>query len=413
MRKHLLSVLLIALLLGSGTVLFANGLNLNGIGSKATSMGGAFVGLADDYSAVFWNPAGLTQMESSTFSVYGTFIIPKGTYKLEFGGVTLVDTQMESKIYPSGAIGYFKPLSDKLVVGILAYVPSGSGSQWNGEDLAPVASGIYEWESKVGLFTISPVVAYKFSDTLSIGATFNINYGILNMKRPVIGQFEEDDSGMGFNSTLGILFKPTETLSVGLSFKTPMKVKLKGTSKMPGAALLGLAMESEVTREVTWPMWFGAGVAFKPMENLTITADIQYTNWKKLDTIPADYENAGWKAFIEPVAAFTLNWEDKIQYRFGLEYKINEMLALRGGYYYDPAPAPVNTMTILLPSLTYNVITFGIGYTNGGLTLDFGLEYLKGSDRELSAADALPGVGMPGIYGMNILVPNLAVSFNF
>lgn len=41
--------------------LSANGLNLNGLGSKAISMGGAFIGQADDYSAVFWNPAGLTQ----------------------------------------------------------------------------------------------------------------------------------------------------------------------------------------------------------------------------------------------------------------------------------------------------------------------------------------------------------------
>jgi len=35
-----------------------------GIGAKAGGMGGAFVGLADDPSALFWNPAGLTQLGS-------------------------------------------------------------------------------------------------------------------------------------------------------------------------------------------------------------------------------------------------------------------------------------------------------------------------------------------------------------
>jgi len=39
-------------------LLEANGLSLNGLGSKAVSMGGAFIGLADDFSLVYWNPAG-------------------------------------------------------------------------------------------------------------------------------------------------------------------------------------------------------------------------------------------------------------------------------------------------------------------------------------------------------------------
>lgn len=47
---------------GPGTTA-ANFLEI-GIGAKAGSMGGAFVGLADDPSALFWNPAGLSQLNS-------------------------------------------------------------------------------------------------------------------------------------------------------------------------------------------------------------------------------------------------------------------------------------------------------------------------------------------------------------
>lgn len=36
-----------------------------GVGSKATAMGESFVAVADDASAVFWNPAGITQLERS------------------------------------------------------------------------------------------------------------------------------------------------------------------------------------------------------------------------------------------------------------------------------------------------------------------------------------------------------------
>lgn len=40
-----------------------------GIGARAIGMGGAYTGVANDYSALFWNPAGLAQMEHSEFSL--------------------------------------------------------------------------------------------------------------------------------------------------------------------------------------------------------------------------------------------------------------------------------------------------------------------------------------------------------
>ena len=40
----------------------AGGYEWGGLGSRAQSMGGAFIGLADDWTAIYWNPAGLTQL---------------------------------------------------------------------------------------------------------------------------------------------------------------------------------------------------------------------------------------------------------------------------------------------------------------------------------------------------------------
>jgi hypothetical protein len=39
-----------------------------GVGARALSMGGAFVGLADDSTAAYWNPAGLVQLEKRELS---------------------------------------------------------------------------------------------------------------------------------------------------------------------------------------------------------------------------------------------------------------------------------------------------------------------------------------------------------
>ncbi len=40
-----------------------------GVGARAIGMGGAYTGVANDYSALFWNPAGLAQLENGEFSL--------------------------------------------------------------------------------------------------------------------------------------------------------------------------------------------------------------------------------------------------------------------------------------------------------------------------------------------------------
>ena len=42
--------------------------------ARASAMGNAFVGVADDASALFWNPAGLAQIHQSEFSLGLTYL---------------------------------------------------------------------------------------------------------------------------------------------------------------------------------------------------------------------------------------------------------------------------------------------------------------------------------------------------
>ena len=426
MSKLVKFTLTIILVVALSFNLSANGLNLNSNGSKALAMGGAFIGLANDFSAAFWNPAGLTQLKSKTLSVFGTGIMPTGTYKFAMAGI---DAQTKSgKIYPSGALGYFNPIGDNLVIGIYGYVPAGAGAQWDGGDLVNLAGANYEWESMVGAVSISPSIAYRVSDIFSLGATVNITYGMIKLKSPGAGQNEEDLHGWGFGATLGALLKPSDKFSVGLSVKLPMPITVSGTSTMSGVAynqikqMLGafnmvLNAQSDAERKITWPLWAGLGFAFKPTEKLTITADVQYTNWKKLQTVAITYTDQLWSALkghpnplLAPLAQafnkdFHLNWKDTVQIRVGGEYFVSDSFALRGGFYTDPSPALDATINILLPQINYNFITCGIGYKTDKIALDVGFEYGIGKDRTTPVTAVY---GMPGIHGMNIMVPNVS-----
>jgi long-chain fatty acid transport protein len=422
------------LLVFLSSVALANGLNLNSLGSRALAMGGAFVGLADDFSALFWNPAGIAQFQTKYFGFYGTDLIPSMSYKLEvptpIGSFTLVNAKTETKHYLAGMAAYYHPITPKLVAGIGVYVPSGLGANWNGADFANVSNNTtVQWMSKVGMVTFSPALAYKINDMVSVGGALNINYGMFDVKMhagttivpiPVppysmvvdLGQYEETMKGWGFGGTIGVLVKPNEMFSVGATFRTGSTVKFEGDASMSNLNKLGLRTTSPLKRDIDWPMWLAAGVAFRPIQNLILTGDIQYTNWAKIEMITTTYTDSYWQTMMTMAGETDreMFWRNGTQIRFGAEYKFNEKFAVRGGYYYDPSPAPDKTMNVLLPNFDFNVVTFGVGYYANGLQIDAAVEYLMAKERTISFDYEF---AMPGTYKMSLFVPNISISYRF
>jgi long-chain fatty acid transport protein len=412
----------------------ANGLNLNSLGTKALTMGGAFVGLADDFSAIFWNPAGIVQFKQKYFGFYGVDIIPSGTYNFSVGPVTFVDARTTTKHYLAGLAAYYHPIAENVVAGIGFYTPSGLGAKWDGNDFKTLTFlRPYKWESKVGMFTIAPVLAFKVHKMISVGASLNINYGMFGIKTHAgdtelgidLGQYEEILNGWGVGATIGILVKPHEKFSIGATVRTPSNIRFSGDIEItqlnflgmiPGTPLYGadIPTMSTLDRDVSWPWWVAVGVAVRPIENLTLTGDLQWTQWSAIDVMESTYGDVIWSLLVDTERP--MHWDDVMQIRFGAEYRCKS-LCFRGGYYWDPSPAPDRTMSVLLPSFDFNVLTAGIGYSLDGLNIEFGIEYLMGKewDVDYSKKQTDPGwkTAQPGIYHMNVLVPNISVSFQF
>jgi long-chain fatty acid transport protein len=410
MKKGLLVLFLVTIF--SVSSLFANGLSLNSIGPRALSMGGAMVGLADDPTAIYWNPAGLAGQNSSLYA-FGTDIIPFGTYKFATYGI---DAKTKTNNYASPNL-FANYNMGKLAFGLGIFVPAGLGAEYNGEDLINISGGDLEWLSKIAVIDIAPTVAYKINDMFSFGLTGNIFYGMFDMKRPSTYvdstglhgvQYTESSTGTGFGVSGGLLCKLSDMIQFGVSARTEIKVTMSGEAENALMQAQGGPATTDFDRDVAWPLWAAFGVAVKPMENLTITADAQYSQWAKSEKeFHTDFKDPVWKAVTAATGddTFVLDWKDCTQLRFGLEYMASEKLAVRAGYYYDPAPAPDETLTILFPSSTNNVVTAGFGFCAGKFDIDLGFEYLMGKERDITAATH----NMPGKHKLDIFAFSLAI----
>lgn len=434
--KRLVIILSIFTFLSS--MALANGLNLNGLGARAVAMGGAFVGLADDFTSVYWNPAGAAFFGEKYFGFSGFAILPPMNYKFD---LALVDAKSPSKVYPGGLASYYHPLSDKLVAGISVYSPSGIGSKWDGADLANISGPPYfmpnsniKWKSLVFMVTAAPSLAYKLSEQVSIGAALNINYtnvdlaayaGAAEVPTQIgiayfdLGQQDIHLTGWGIGATFGILVKPSDMFSIGATFRIPVKFNLSGEASISGIPQLGLMETSDVDTELTWPLWAAAGIAFRPTERFILTFDVQYTDWSKIDVLELSFLDPNWAALmaISGDNVMDFHWESEFQIRFGAEYSFTDNFALRAGYYYDPTPSPDRTLNILLPSATFNGITAGFGYSPNGIEIDFAVEYLMGKDREVpflnTVLDPEWESAMPGNYELNVLTFEFSVGYRW
>lgn len=148
-----------------------------GLGARALGMGGAFVGVADDATAGFWNPAGLVQIQMRTFGVF-------------FRKMTL-DRRVSY-------ITYSQPIRKEATISLgwtNAGVKDVVGRNENGE----ITEEIKNYENAIELF-----FARKILDELSAGVRIGyVQYNLANISA----------YGVGFG--FSIFGKPIQKLRLG------------------------------------------------------------------------------------------------------------------------------------------------------------------------------------------------------
>jgi len=418
MKKRLCLSLLVSLIaahaLGSGFALFEHS-------ARGMGRGGAMVGEANDPSAVYYNPAGITQLEGFHFDFGVSPIHPIVSVSDRFGNTYDVDDSLTT--VPHLHMTY--QVNDRLWLGGGVFAPFGLATKFD-ENWA----GRYNnTNAEVAGINFNFNVGYKVTDALSLAVGVSLQYFDVTLEQKIlpsavilgnrdaivgnivqsmgldpytadlvyntqflepsthlndIGQsIEGDKTETGWNVALH--YKPNDKVSFGFSYRSAVEYEIDGDATYsdvtPGFIFPfeSVFFNADGVAKLELPSFMYFGVAFYPSDRLTLEVDAWETGWSSYDVLDLQLNNGVGHVLSQK------NWDDSWALRLGGEYDINETNTLVFGYVYDDSPIPDDHIDYLLPSNDRQVWSLGYMLEFGKWRLDASYGYLAVKDRQIAA----------------------------
>lgn len=99
---------------------------------------------------------------------------------------------------------------------------------------ADAAAGVpYDFYSSAGVSNASLMAAYPITERLSLGAAISILYGQVHLRYFAGDQFAYTLRGPGVQANVGLHYRLTDRIDLGLSFRTPGMVWATGDDRLP------------------------------------------------------------------------------------------------------------------------------------------------------------------------------------
>lgn len=412
-------VLVPSLLPAAGFALFEHG-------NRGMAMGGAFTAVADDPSALFWNPAGMAFQTDKGTQVLGGFTL----IKLEqtfygdspYPGDGYVAEQKSQIFYPMHFY-VVMPINDKVSVGGGMFTPFGLGTWWDEDHAGRFISKRVDLKT----FDLTMSASYKLSDAVavSLGIDYRIaqidltkNIGFINpytQQIADVGQvhlFTHDLSNDGFGWHASVLADLGGGFKAGVLYRSAVEVAFDGkgsftqyeTGYADFDAMLGevipFGRKVPLETEIEFPDFLVLGLSWS---NDTWIFSGQYCamGWDSFQELPITFTEQPWLS-----SAVQESYEDNTTYRFGMEYRINDSWAVQAGYVLDETPQPPESMSPLLGDADRTGYSIGISFIHDTLRADFGYLYLPLDDRstEGRSYDGYNGLyeGEAHLYGITL-----------
>jgi len=428
---------LVALASGSAGAAGFQLLEQNGSG-----IGNAFAGsaaVAEDASTIFFNPAGMTRLSGQRQVSVGLDLVNVGfEFSDEGSSLPALTSTGTGEGGDAGDLAYIPnayfstKVTDKLAVGIGIGAPFGLKTEYDDDFIGRFLA----INSDIKTININPSVAYQVNEKLSVGFGLNyqkieaelsnaVNFSGLLAQANVgvfpglegVGIVKADDFSWGWN--VGVLFQPSETTRVGISYRSKIKHELSGDVRFQrpdsGSAALNGAMAAgapngPVEAEVELPDTLVISAMQQLSPQWTMLGDISWTGWSSLESL--DIVRTGGSL----LSSETLEWRDTWRIALGAKYRYSDKVGLKFGLAYDQSPVETQHRLARLPDANRIWLSIGSQYqVTPGMVVDVGYAHLFIHDPKIEAnGDNVAANGnLVGSYEAAVDILGVQLTYNF
>jgi len=386
----ILTLVPLALAAGSG------GIRVELPDSEAMGKGSAFVGQANNPSAIYYNPAGLTQLKGSHHLSTGFSVLAPSAKFTDFAGN---ETQMTRQNF---LIPHIYLVSDfgieRFVFGLGGGSSWGTATAWADDSFSKYVAT----RSDVRNIDTMITAAYKLNAQWSFALSADSDYSVANKSKKLIqlggadGDYnlKADDTGWGYR--LASLYTLNDRHQFGLMYRSPIQEKYRGKLFLSelnafGSNYQGIfggtEFETNIVVESELPQSAVIGYSFTPNNKWTFNFDAEWMDWSSFTQEWLEYTEVltvNQAAVLNGGNPANRDWEDVWSAAVGVEYAWNDDLRLRGGYYYHTTPIPEENFESNLPDANSHGITTGFGYdVTKNSTIDMAYSALIYEDRTI------------------------------
>lgn len=403
--RSLASAAMIAAMLGGISPAQAGGFAVRE--QSAYGQGASFAGIAAGGapSAMFWNPATMTQTTGLTTESTAALILPHsvntplpGSTLLALGGSgNIGDTAFVPSSY---AIWQAMP---NIWLGLSMNAPFGLSvsppAQWAGLS--------YARDTDAKTYNFTPSIAVRINEMLSLGFGVQVQYMTVDFNSGVAvlpagaNNVQLEGNGFGFGVTAGLTFTPTPTTQIGLGWRSAINQDIEGTMNVP-AALVPVSTPGGIETTARLPDIVTLGIRQRlGATPWTLLGTIEWSNWSRIGTSNI-LQAGGLPALVNgaPVR-LPFEYEDGWFYSVGVEYNWSPALTLRAGLGFETSPITDRERTPRIPDNDRTWLSIGASY-NWSDKLSFDIAYthiwVKDADINITAAS-----GNPWFAGVNYI----------
>lgn len=385
--KHLKSYITALAVLATAFSASAGGYQLNDY--SVTGLGRSYAGqgiMGDDYSAIAFNPAGMTLMKKSGIQTGATFV----NLGADVEGLDAYEGQHRRMKLWAPVPQFFAQynVNDKLALGIGVYAPFGLKTQYKADWFASDTAIL----SKLDIIDINASIAYKLTDKWSIGASAIARYIYGHMTNTLsLGGGTSDFELDGWTKTaqFGVMYEPTENTRFGLAYRLRSTQQVKGDHKIEGNPL-GFNQTATGWASPALPETVTLS-AYHRYKKVGFSGTARWTHWSQSfpEFAMRSNSNLFTTVSMDPAAALTgisnnqkvskYNYDNSWTLTAGLDWYYNNNWTFRFGTGWDESPTHNDTTrTIRIPDNDRFWLSAGASYIQDNWQVDVGYAHMFG-----------------------------------